>query len=72
MKRLFKIVAIPAVMLVGSLMVAPGSAQAHGWGYGYGYNSYGYRPSYNYSYGYYPYSYGYSYYTPNYYGGFCY
>jgi hypothetical protein len=71
MKRLLKIVAIPAVMLVGSLVAAPSSAQAHGWG-GYGYYGYGYRPSYNYNY--YP-SYGYSYYNyyPSYYyGGFCY
>jgi hypothetical protein len=69
MKRLLKIVAIPAVMLVGSLMTAPSTAQA-----GYGYGHYGYRPVYNYSYGYYarPYNYSYYNYYPSYYGGFCY
>ena len=69
MKRLLKLVAIPAVMVAASVFATPSTASA-GWGYGYG-HSYGYRPyvKHHYTPSYYTPSY-YSY--PVYYGGFCY
>lgn len=56
MKRLLKLVAIPAVILGASVFATPKSAEAH-WGYGYGYSYY--RPYY-------------SYYTPTYYSSYYY
>ena len=70
MKRLLKLVALPAVLVAAGVFAMPSTADA-GWGYGYG-HSYGYQPYVSYRH-YTPTYYTPSYYSyPVYYGGFCY